>query len=221
MNNTSDIDNKLKEKLLKYFENEDKLIILYNVLKKKSVYSLRVLEWFVTNYCKKHLVVYKVNGIQFNVYKKYKDNLKSYSKERFDPFKRTKVSENLSSKIKLKTKSGDVFETSICQMNFFKWMITNNIHNYVEKNIKLIKEDMNKSNNNKDKDTKISKKNKDTNKLSSSKISQTDNKSSSIKKKKEYIEQLPLNKKSTPIPSIKKHKKTIVNNTKKIVKSFD
>lgn len=203
---TSDTNLKLKEKLLKYFENEDKLIILYNVLKKKSVYSLRVLEWFVTNYCKKHLVVYKVNGTSFNVYKKYKDNLKSYSKERFDPFKRTKPSENLSSKIKLKTKAGDVFETSICQMNFFKWMITNNIHNYVEKNINLIKQDMN---------------NKDEKNITNT-GKKPDNKSTTTKKKKPDVSSNSSSKKPTTlIPNIKKHKKTIVNNTKKIIKSFD
>lgn len=141
-----DSSDKLKEKLLEFFEVQSNLNILFSVLQKQSIYSLRIIEWFVTNYCKKHLVIYNVNGKSFNVYKKYKDNLKSYTKEKFDPFKRTKQNTMLSSKIKLKNpKTNETVETSICQMNFFKWMITNNIHKYIEKNITLIKKDMNET----------------------------------------------------------------------------
>lgn len=135
---------KLKEKLLEFFQLQANIDILFGVLQKKIGYSLRILEWFVTNYCKRHLVEYKVNGQTFNIYKKYKDYLKSYTKEKFDPFKRTKNGSSVSTKFNIKNnKTGEVIETSICQLNFFKWLISNNIHKYVEKNIEVIKIDMN------------------------------------------------------------------------------
>lgn len=135
---------KLKEKLLEFFQVQTNVDILFGVLEKKIGYSLRILEWFVTNYCKRNLVEYKVNGQIFNVYKKYKDYLKSYTKEKFDPFKRTKNGSSVSTKFNIKNnKTGEVLETSICQLNFFKWLISNNIHKYVEKNLENIKLDMN------------------------------------------------------------------------------
>lgn len=136
-------ETKLKDKLIDYYKKEDNLLVLFNVINKKSKYSLRVIEWFVTNYCKKHLVVYQVNGKQFNVYKKYKDTLKSYTKEKFDPFKRTKQNNVFCKKLKLKNNLGESIETTLCQMNFFKWLISNNVHKYIEANIDLIKQDMN------------------------------------------------------------------------------
>ncbi len=111
---------KLHENLLKFFKEQNNLNILYNILNRKEVYSLRIIEWFITNYCKKHLVVYQVNGKPFNVYKKYKEVLKSFTKERFDPFKRIK-NDSINIKILIynpETKSD--IETTICQMNFFK-----------------------------------------------------------------------------------------------------
>ena len=56
----------------------------------KSMISLRLIDWFATNYCKKHYIVYNFTegGVQkrFKVYQDYKLKLKAYSKKRFDPF---------------------------------------------------------------------------------------------------------------------------------------
>ena len=135
-------NNKLKENLLFFYKNQKNIEVLFNVINKRSNYSLRVIEWFVTNYAKKISVTYNVNGKPFNVYKKYKDALKSYTKEKFDPFKRTK---NIKDKFDLYNKyTKETIETTICQLNFFKWLISNNIHEYLDKNINKIKEEMRK-----------------------------------------------------------------------------
>lgn len=193
-----DNSDKLKEKLLEYFQIQSNVDILFSVLQKKATYSLRIIEWFVTNYCKKHLVTYNVNGKSFNVYKKYKDNLKSYTKEKFDPFKRTKQNTAMSSKIKIKNnKTNETIESSICQMNFFKWMITNNIHKYIDKNIILIKKDMNET---------AKKKNNESNKVVIN--------NNSVPKKKQNIKT-----NTTTSQSSTNNKITIIK--KKLVKNFD
>ena len=52
-----------------------------------SEISLRVLDYFVTNYSKYNDVkIKKKNNINYNVYQDYKNKLKSYNKRFFDPF---------------------------------------------------------------------------------------------------------------------------------------
>lgn len=149
------MDNKLKENLLTFFNIQKNIDILFNVIEKKTNYSLRVIEWFVTNYCKKHLVSYKINDKDFNVYKKYKDTLKSYTKDKFDPFKRSKTG---CDKFLIKNKkTNKSIETTVCQLNFFKWIITNKIHEYIDKNIDKIKTEMKNESLEKNKDKTKSK----------------------------------------------------------------
>lgn len=66
-------------------ENKIKPIIMG-----KSIISLRDLENFVISYCKNENIRFiKKNGKQFIVHNDYKSQLSSYSKDYFDPFKRT------------------------------------------------------------------------------------------------------------------------------------
>lgn len=129
---------KLKENLLNFFKKQSNLDVFFNVIEKKSNYSLRVMEWFITNYCKEH--VCSLNGVKCNIYKIYKNTLSSYTKEYFDPFKRTK---NGVEKFYIyNPKTNSKIETTVCQLNFFKWIITNNIHCYLEKNLINVKNAM-------------------------------------------------------------------------------
>ena len=65
--------------------NMDKMIQIING---ESRTSLRIIDWFATNYAKKYYTVYKVQDTdkRFKVYNDYKLKLKAYSKKRFDPF---------------------------------------------------------------------------------------------------------------------------------------
>lgn len=123
---------------------------LVNVENRTAGYSLRVLEWFCGNYCKKYVVIYKVNGKDFNVYISYKAQLDSYSKKQFDPFKRDHKGYG---KFWLKYNGNSKIETAICQLNFFRWCIENGILDYVKKHITAIKNDMNNSMSDKSEDT--------------------------------------------------------------------
>lgn len=124
----------LKDKLLLFYKNKKNYTLFIDIVDKKAKYSLRVIEWFVSNYSKKYNIVYKVGNKDFNVYLSYKDQLKSYKKKQFDPFKRyDKFNFNIH----------DVsIVTTIGQLNFFKWAISNNILEYVSKHLSRIKEDM-------------------------------------------------------------------------------
>jgi hypothetical protein len=73
---------------------------------------------------------------RFKVYHDYKLKLKAYSKKRFDPFCRWE-------RITIPYNENNYMETTIGQLNFFKWAIENRIIHYIEEHYKEIEEDMN------------------------------------------------------------------------------
>lgn len=115
--------------------------IILPILLGKSKISIRVLDWFVTNYSKKNNIIYSVNRDNknqtcFNVYLDYKSQLKGYKKKLFDPFCRKK-------RITFYYLSNKCIITTIGQLNFFRWAITNKILDYIENNYAEINKDMN------------------------------------------------------------------------------
>lgn len=105
--------------------------------------SLRLIDWFVTNYSKKNFTGYIVNNKRFVVHTEYKLKLRSYKKKRFDPFCRW-------DRIVLPYEDNKYIQTTIGQLNFFKWATENNIVEYIKNNKQNIEDDMNKRNKNKD-----------------------------------------------------------------------
>ena len=75
---------------------------------------------------------------QFNTYHSYKSQLKSYSKKRFDPFCRRE-------RIQFEYDENKHIETTVGQLNFFKWAIDNLIIDFIIANYKEIEEDMTNS----------------------------------------------------------------------------
>jgi hypothetical protein len=69
----------------------------------------------------------------------YKLKLKAYSKKRFDPFCRW-------DRITVPYKDGKYIQTTIGQLNFFKWALENSVINYIEENYANIEKDMNNRN---------------------------------------------------------------------------
>jgi len=114
--------------------------------------SLRVLEWVVTKCSKKNVDIKIEDKEYFSINIMYKAQLKSYKKKNFDPFRRDK---KFLYNYDKKDPSKQVI-TTLGQLNFFKWAISNKIIDCVEKHYKTIIEAMNKSN----KIDKIKKKNK-------------------------------------------------------------
>ena len=80
----------LMDSLKKFYSDNDNLEKLLNILNNKSKLSLRIIDWYVTNYSKKNNSNYLINNksqnTNFNVYINYKLQLKGYSKKQFDPF---------------------------------------------------------------------------------------------------------------------------------------
>jgi hypothetical protein len=127
--------------LKNFYKNDIYVSRILPIITGSSHISLRVLDWFVTNYAKKYNISYLLNGEQFYVYRDYKSQLKSYNKRFFDPFcRRSRVNFNFS-------ENSSVI-TTIGQLNFFKWAVKYEVLDYVEnsKNLEKITNHMNKCN---------------------------------------------------------------------------
>ena len=130
----------LLNKLMNFYNKDNNLEKMLNIINGKSKISLRIVDWFVTNYSKKNYIVYDIlkNNInnRFKVYNNYKLNLKAYSKKRFDPFCRWE-------RINIPYKDNEYIQTTIGQLNFFKWALQNGVIDYIENNYSDIEKDMN------------------------------------------------------------------------------
>ena len=193
--------NRIKE----YFET-NQITKLTNILEGKSNLSLRIIDWFVTNYAKKYNVSYvlkkniikdvikneiiytydndndnnednqysltipfddikdksididnivynnllnnyisienneldnETKYVKFIVFNEYRGQLKAFTKKYFDSFCRGEriIYDNQNNK----------FETTLGQLNFFRWAIENELLTYIEKNYDKIQNDMNES----------------------------------------------------------------------------
>ena len=132
-------------------DKADKLVELIN-----GQISIRLIDFFVTNYSKKNRTSYTITDgddqVTFNVHSSYKSQLKAWNKKYFDPFSR-------GDRIPFFLEN-DCLITTIGQLNFFKWFITYNISTFIEKNIEKIEQDMNKNKKKTTKSTNILKQKK-------------------------------------------------------------
>ncbi|WIA10857.1 hypothetical protein OEZ85_011023 [Tetradesmus obliquus] len=104
-----------------------------------SPVSLRLLDWFVTNYSKSRNIVYQVvrDGVPtaFNVFTEYKAVLRAYSKRFCDPFCRR-------DRIAITNSNGERQYTTVAQMCFFRWAMQNNVLGYAQRHKGHIEADM-------------------------------------------------------------------------------
>ena len=132
----------LLDNLLEYYK-DGKINKILSIINGDSDISLRLIDWFATNYSKKQFTVYnlKKNGVdtRFKVYIDYKLELKAYSKKRFDPFCRWE-------RINIPYGENTYIQTTIGQLNFFRWVLDNKLLDYIERHFEEINKDMNKRN---------------------------------------------------------------------------
>lgn len=156
----------LMKSLLEFYKNKDYLYRMMRIINGESKISLRIVDWFVTNYSKKYYTVYNIKNValqrtsvsadsglnecaitepqkneysRVKVYNDYKLKLKSYGKKNLDPFCRW-------TRINIPLDDERVIETTIGQLNFFKWAIETKIIEYIEDNYDIIESDMNSRN---------------------------------------------------------------------------
>ena len=130
----------LLSNLKNFFENHAYLETMMKIINGQGKISLRIIDWFVTNYAKKNFIVYDLpDQTRFKVHPHYKLTLKSYQKKNYDPFCRWE-------RIRIPYDEQLEMETTIGQLNFFKWSIENHVIDYIEQHYEEIEQDMNARN---------------------------------------------------------------------------
>lgn len=130
----------LLNNLMKFYRKDDNLNKMLNIINGESTISLRIVDWFSTNYSKQYYVTYATKTCsRFKVYTDYKLKLRAYSKKRFDPFCRW-------DRISIPYKDGQHMQTTIGQLNFFKWALENDVIDYIRSHYTEIESDMNNRN---------------------------------------------------------------------------
>lgn len=133
----------LMASLTDFFQEKKYLELFRKIQAGEMPVSLRIIDWFVTNYSKKNNISYRLvdkhgNPRNFVVYLEYKDQLRSYSKKLFDPFcRRDRIIFYGHNKEEIITTTG--------QLNFFKWAIENRVLSYIANHLEDIERDMNET----------------------------------------------------------------------------
>ena len=160
-------NNILLNQLKLFYQDEYILNNLFRILNHNNLFkksketkiSLRLIDWFVTNYCKKNKIIIQKNNNRneyLNIYNSYKSNLRAFSKQLFDPFRRKNIlymiyentnydntnKINIIFSLQYNKVQSNYVKTTIGQINFFKWIIDNNIYEYIVEHKKIIEDDM-------------------------------------------------------------------------------
>lgn len=129
----------LMASLLKFYSVKSNMNKIIPIIEGKSDISLRLVDWFITNYSKKNntIITRKIsnNIVHLNVYLSYRSQLKSYSKTCFDPFRRR-------DRIVFQYDENNTIETTIGQLNMFRWILQNDVIDYISKHRDAIEKDM-------------------------------------------------------------------------------
>jgi|TARA_Y100000389_G_C17442276_1_gene509351 hypothetical protein len=132
----------LLNNLMKFYRQDKNLDKMLAIINGESNISLRIVDWFATNYAKQYFTAIPtpdMNNSRFKVFVDYKLRLRAYSKKRFDPFCRWE-------RISIPYNKDQYVQTTIGQLNFFKWALENKVIDYIEENYVAIENDMNKRN---------------------------------------------------------------------------
>lgn len=143
--------NWLLSELLVFYQNKEYLEIVKKIVNREFTVpssssknenssnkkvSIRIVNWFVTNYAKQHFTVYENEGDRFFVWTRFRSAEDGYSKEMFDPYCRK-------DRIIIPYDETTQIVTTIGQLNFFKWAIMNKVIDYIVANYDDITRDMN------------------------------------------------------------------------------
>ena len=150
--------NLLLKSLITFYNNRENIKMLTNVLAGKTI-SLSKLEWFITSYSARHNIIYRPSNFTqngqasnppnfanvkksvgdemplFDVHNSYKRYVTSYGKLQFDMFCR-------GPRLNLDVGDGTYIETTVGQLNLFRWAITNQVIGYIQQHVDAIERDM-------------------------------------------------------------------------------
>ena len=121
-------DEVLLDSVLEWYNEDPRRVESFiAIVKRKNGMSLRVIDWLVTNYSKTNCVVLETDGVPRDLNRDYQKNLSAYNKRNMDPFARK-------NKISIVVNGKESRNSTVGQLNFFRWFIKNGINTFLQKN---------------------------------------------------------------------------------------
>lgn len=103
-------------------------------IRRQESFSLRIVDYLVTNYAKRNRITIYHDGLPIDLYNDYRRFLGVFTKKYFDPFARR---ERLLLRV-----SGETLSSTVGQMNFMRWMLQREVHLRVQDLKKEVEMDM-------------------------------------------------------------------------------
>jgi len=152
----------LMSSVTSYFQQRPASALTFrDIILGTSPISLRLLDWFVTHYARTRNVLFWIDDHRstihetvtsataarlrkFHLYFEYRAQLKSYTKLYFDPFRRhDRITFVLDGPHPPSARAGPVtVETTVGQLNFFRWVFQNRILDYIRAHLTEVEKDM-------------------------------------------------------------------------------
>lgn len=117
-------------------KNESYMTTLINILTRKEQFSLRLIDWMTTNYCRRHRIRVVHQGLSFDLHADYRRYLAVYTKKCFDPFARRE-------RITIRYHpDDDTLTTTVGQLNFMRWFLQKGVDQVLRQMQHQIEHDM-------------------------------------------------------------------------------
>lgn len=123
---------------LRYFNRPDRAHqarVLLQVFHREAPFSLRLIDWLVTNYSRNHRIVLRREDGIFDLHDDYHRHLTVYNKRFFDPFARRQ-------RIHLHHPEHGTLMTTVGQINFMMWFLENGLDRIITEEKDTIDRDM-------------------------------------------------------------------------------
>lgn len=124
----------LIQSITEVFQQPECLKKLLDIIHGRSI-SIRTIDWYITNHTKRNRTrIPDSNGNIIDIWSEYKSQLKSYRKEAFEPFCRVDSKKETKRLIDFTygENEDETFDTTIAQLNFFRWLITSGVLDYIQ-----------------------------------------------------------------------------------------
>lgn len=129
-------DEVLLDSVLRWYNEDSRRVEDFLlIVKRKNGMSLRVIDWLVTNFSKTNSVILETDGVPRDLNRDYQKNLSAYNKRNMDPFARR-------NKISITIYGKESRNSTVGQLNFFRWFLKNNIVEFLKQNKGIVESHM-------------------------------------------------------------------------------
>lgn len=129
-------DQLLLQSVLKWYnEHPPRVSEFVRIVERNNGLSLRVIDWLVTNYSRTTPVIIEKDGLPKDLYRDYQKYLSAYNKKNMDPFARRR-------RISITVFGTKARKSTVGQLNFFRWFLTNDLEIFLRQNRQEVEEHM-------------------------------------------------------------------------------